>query len=65
MNDRFQQQVNRGCRSKRAYACSESANLVLQKMVRSGAKLGAMRVYQCRFCAFFHIGHIEQKRESA
>jgi len=48
----------RGCAGKRAYATREDAEAHMWRLVRSrGAALSGLNVYDCRFCAGFHVGH--------
>ena len=47
----------RGCEGKRAHATRAVAENHMWRLVKRGAALSGLNVYDCRHCPWFHVGH--------
>lgn len=46
-----------GCEGKFKYKTYKMAHRVMGVMIRKGME-GPFRIYTCRYCDFFHVGHV-------
>lgn len=52
----------RVCGDKHRHETKESALEQYWSLVRSGTHPAAMRVYRCKFCQCWHVGHRMRRR---